>query len=75
MKEDCGGDQGLTKDCGARGRRRRRRRRRRINLSLSLSCQLVIGLIQSIFTHTKVYPNVSGLTAWSENRKYIALYH
>jgi hypothetical protein len=28
MEEDCGG-QGLTKDCGAKGRRRRRRRRRR----------------------------------------------
>jgi hypothetical protein len=28
MEEDCGGGQGITKDCGAKGRRRRRRRRR-----------------------------------------------
>jgi len=28
MEEDCGGGQGLTKGCGAKGRRRRRRRRR-----------------------------------------------
>jgi hypothetical protein len=28
MEEDCGGGQGLTKDCGAKGGRRRRRRRR-----------------------------------------------
>jgi hypothetical protein len=27
MEEDCGGGQGLTKGCGAKGRRRRRRRR------------------------------------------------
>jgi hypothetical protein len=26
MEEDCGGGQGLTKGCGAKGRRRRRRR-------------------------------------------------
>jgi hypothetical protein len=25
MEEDCGGGQGLTKGCGAKGRRRRRR--------------------------------------------------
>jgi hypothetical protein len=29
MEEDYGGDQGLTKGCGAKGRRRRRRRRRK----------------------------------------------
>jgi hypothetical protein len=28
MEEDCGGGQGLTKGCRAKGRRRRRRRRR-----------------------------------------------
>jgi len=27
MEEDCGGGQGLTKGCGAKGRRRRRRSR------------------------------------------------
>jgi hypothetical protein len=32
MEEDCGGGQGITKDCGAKGRRRRRRRRRRNNI-------------------------------------------
>jgi hypothetical protein len=30
MEEDCGGGQGLTKGCGAKGRRRRRRRRKAI---------------------------------------------
>jgi len=28
MEEDFGGSQGITKGCGAKGRRRRRRRRR-----------------------------------------------
>jgi len=37
MEEDCGGDQGLTKGCGTKGRRRRRRRRRRIGTSDGLS--------------------------------------
>jgi hypothetical protein len=37
MEEDCGGDQGLTKGCGAKGRRRRRRRRRRSPICLSLN--------------------------------------
>jgi hypothetical protein len=27
MEEDCGGGQGLSKGCGAKGRRRRRRRK------------------------------------------------
>jgi hypothetical protein len=31
MEEAFGGGQGLTKGCGAKGRRRRRRRRRRKN--------------------------------------------
>jgi hypothetical protein len=28
MEEDCEGGQGLTKDCGAKGRRKRRRRKK-----------------------------------------------
>jgi hypothetical protein len=33
MEEDCGGGQGLTKGCGAKGRRRRRKLRITLNFS------------------------------------------
>jgi hypothetical protein len=32
MEGDCGGGQGLTKGCGAKGTKKRRRRRRRRSL-------------------------------------------
>jgi hypothetical protein len=37
MEEACGGGQGITKGCGAKGRRRRRRRRRKVHYRVQKS--------------------------------------